>query len=179
MPVTSTNLIQGPATLYVGTFGLAEPLTVSAAPAAGWIDVGGTSGGVELNISSEYANLTVDQIIDIIESRRTGREVTVKTSLAEATLDNLARAIGNAAPAANVLNLDDNAAAFKPPYSAILIDGIAPGGFRRRIVVRKTIPTDAVGMSYKKDDQTLLPVTWRLHWVSSSITPLKIEDATS
>lgn len=178
MPVTSTNLIQGPATVYAGAFGAAEPATIATAPAAAWTDVGGTKGGVELNIASEYGTLTVDQVIDIIESRRTGREITVKTTLAEATLDNLARAIANTAPAANVLSLDDGATAFKPAYSAILIDGIAPGGFRRRIIVRKTLPTDAVGVAYKKDDQTVIPVTWKLHWVSTSIIPMLITDAT-
>mgnify|MGYP007082279616 CR=1 FL=1 len=110
---------------------------------------------------------------------RTGREVTVKTTLAEATLANIAQAIANAAPVANVLELDDGLAAFKPAYSAILIDGIAPGGYRRRIIVRKTLPTDAVGIGYKKDDQTVVPVTWKLHWVSTAIKSLKIEDATS
>ena len=179
MPVTSTNLIQGPATIYVAPFGTAEPATIAAAPGAGWVDVGGTKGGLELNISSEFATLTVDQIVDIIESRRTGREVTAKTTLAEATLANIAAAIANAAPVANVLELDDGLAAFKPAYSAVLIDGIAPGGFRRRIIVRKTLPTDAVGIGYKKDDQTVVPVTWKLHWVSTVIKALKIEDATS
>ena len=179
MPVTSTNLIQGPATVYVAPFGTADPATIATAPAAAWIDVGGTKGGLELNVSSEFATLTVDQIVDIIESRRTGREVTVKTTMAEATLENIAQAIANAAPVANVLELDDGLAAFKPAYSAILIDGIAPGGFRRRIIVRKTLPTDAVGIGYKKDDQTVVPVTWKLHWVSTVIKSLKIEDATS
>lgn len=179
MPVTSTNLIQGPATVYVAPFGTADPATIATAPAASWADVGGTKGGLELNVSSEFATLTVDQIVDIIESRRTGREVTVKTTLAEATLQNIAQAIANAAPVANVLELDDGLAAFKPAYSAILIDGIAPGGYRRRIIVRKTLPTDAVGIGYKKDDQTVVPVTWKLHWVSTAIKSLKIEDATS
>lgn len=179
MPVTSTNLIQGPATVCVAPFGTAEPATIATAPAAAWVDVGGTKGGLELNVSSEFATLTVDQIVDIIESRRTGREVTVKTTLAEATLQNIAQAIANAAPVANVLELDDGLAAFKPAYSAILIDGIAPGGYRRRIIVRKTLPTDAVGIGYKKDDQTVVPVTWKLHWVSTAIKSLKIEDATS
>lgn len=177
MGVTSTNLIQGPAVVYVGDFGVTEPATIATAPGAGWTDCGGTKGGVELNIASEWGNLTVDQIVDIIESRRTGREVTVKTSLAEATLENIAAAVANSAPAAGVMNLDHDASAFAPDYSAILIDGIAPGGFRRRIIVRKTLPTDAVGIAYKKDDQTVVPVTWKLHWVSTSISPMKWEDA--
>lgn len=179
MPVTSTNLIQGPATLYTGVFGATEPATVSAVPGAGWTDVGGTKDGVELTVADEYAVLDVDQIIYEIARRRTKRVVSVKTSLAEATLANLALAIANTAPAANVLTADDGLAAFAPAYGALLIDGLAPGGFRRRITIRKTLPTDSVGMAYKKDGQTLLPVTWTLHWVSPSIPPFKIEDATS
>lgn len=179
MPVTSTNLIQGPAVLYTGTFGATEPTTVATAPGVGWTDVGGTKDGVELSIADEYAVLDVDQIIYEIARRRTKRVVTVKTSLAEATLANLALAIANTAPVSNVLDADDGLAAFAPAYGALLIDGIAPGGFRRRIIIRKTLPTDSVGVAYKKDGQTVIPVTWTLHWVSSSITPFKIEDATA
>jgi hypothetical protein len=177
--VTSTNLIQGPAVVYLAPFGTAEPATIAAAPAAGWVDVGGTKDGVELNIADDYAVLDVDQIIYEIARRRTKRVVTTKTSLAEATLTNLAAAVNNTAPAANVLTADDGLAAFAPAYSALIIDGIAPGGFKRRITIRKTLATDSVGLAYKKDAQTLVPVTWTLHWVSASLAPFKIEDATS
>ena len=179
MAVTSTNLIQGPATVYTGIFGATEPATVSAVPAVGWVDVGGTKDGVELSVADEYAVLDVDQIIYEIARRRTKRVVTVKTQLAEATLANLALSIGNTAPTANVLTGDDGLTAFAPAYGAIIVDGIAPAGFRRRIIIRKTLPTDSVGMAYKKDGQTLIPVTWTLHWVSTSIPPFKIEDATA
>jgi hypothetical protein len=179
MSVTSTNLIQGPATLYTGIFGVTEPATVATVPGVGWTDVGGTKDGVELNIADDYGVLDVDQIIYEIARRRTKRVVTLKTSLAEATLANLALAINNAAPVANVLTADDGLAAFAPTYNALLLDGIAPGGFRRRIVLRKVLATDSVGVAYKKDGQTLIPVTWSLHWVSASIAPFKIEDATT
>lgn len=179
MPVTSTNLIQGPATLYTGVFGATEPATIATAPTTGWTDVGGTKDGVELEIADEYGVLDVDQIIYDVGRRRTKREVSLKTSLAEATLTNIALAIANAAPVANVLELDDGLAAFAPAYQALLVDGIAPGGFRRRIILRRTLPTESVGIAYKKDAQTLVPVTWKVHWVSASIKPLKIEDATS
>lgn len=179
MPVTSTNLIQGPAVLYSGLFGATEPATVATTPSTGWTDVGGTKEGAELTIADEYAVLDVDQIIYEIARRRTKRVVSIKTSLAEATLANLALAIANTAPAANVLTADDGLAAFAPAYGAVLMDGIAPGGFRRRVIVRKTLPTDSVGVAYKKDGQTLIPVTWTAHWVSSSIAPFIVTDATA
>lgn len=177
MPVTSTNLIQGPAVLYHGLFGATEPATVSAAPATGWTDLGGTKDGVELSIEDEYGVLDVDQLIYEVGRRRVKRVVTVKTQLAEATLANLALAVNNTAPTAGVLEGDDGVAAFAPAYSAILVDGLAPGGFKRRIILRKVLATDSVGMAYKKDSQTLIPVTWTLHWVSASIKPFKVEDA--
>jgi hypothetical protein len=177
MPVTSSNLIQGPATLYLGAFGAVEPATIATAPAAAWTDVGGTKEGVEWSVADEYAVLDVDQEIHEIERRRIKRVVTLKTSLAEATLVNLAQAIANTAPASNVVEGDVGLAAFNPAYRALLLDGIAPGGFRRRFVLRKCLPTDAVATAYKKDGQKLLPVTWTGHWVSASIKPFKIEDA--
>lgn len=179
MGVTGSNLIQGPAVLYAAVFGATEPATLATTPGAGWTDVGGTKEGVELGINDEYAVLDVDQLIYEVERRRTKRVVTVKTVLAEATLANLALAINNTAPVANVLTADDGLAAFKPAYGAILLDGIAPGGFRRRFILRKTLATDSVGVAYKKDGQTLVPVTWTGHWVSASIPPFKCEDATS
>lgn len=179
MTVTSTNLIQGPATLYHAPFGSTEPATIATAPAAPWVDLGGTKDGVELSIADEYSVLSVDQIVYEVERRRTNRVVTIKTSLAEATLENLARAINNTAPAASVLTADDGLTVFNPAYGAVLLDGIAPGGFRRRVIVRKVLGTDSVASAYKKDGQTLIPVTFTGHWVSPSIRPFVITDATS
>lgn len=178
MPVTSTNLIQGPATLYCAPFGTAEPATLATAPGAGWVDVGGTKDGVELAVADEYAVLGVDQIIYEVERRRTARVVTVKTNLAEATLENLARALNNTAPTASKLVADDGLTAFSPAYQAVLFDGIAPGGFRRRFIVRKVLGTDSVAVAYKKSDQTVIPVTFTGHWVSTSIKPFDVTDAT-
>lgn len=178
MTVTSTNLIQGPATLYHAPFGSTEPATIATSPASPWVDLGGTKDGVELSVADEYSVLSVDQIVYEVERRRTNRVVTIKTQLAEATLENLARAINNTAPASNVLTADDGLTAFAPAYSAVLLDGIAPGGFRRRVIVRKVLGTDSVASAYKKDGQTLIPVTFTGHWVSASIKPFIITDAT-
>lgn len=183
MAVTSTNLLQGPATLYWGLFGTAEPATLATAPASPWVDLGGTNDGLELEVADEYAQLTVDQLLMAPESRRTARAVTLKTNLAEPTLENFARTINNSQPTTATgtksLDLDDGLAAFQPAYSALLFDGYAPGGFRRRVIIRKTLQTDSTAHSYKKDDQTLLPVTFTAHWVSSSIKAMNISDATS
>lgn len=179
MPVTATNLIQGPATIYTGLFGATEPATISTTPSTGWTDVGGTKGGLELLIEQEWSELGVDQIVDVVGRRRTGRKVGIKTTLAEVTLANIAASIANSAPVTNVLELDNDITVFQPSYLAILFDGIGAGGFRRRVVLRKALPTENVSIAYKKDEQTVLAATWWGHYVSPSIKMLKIEDATS
>lgn len=176
MGVQTSNLIQGPATLYWAPFGSTEPATIATTPATPWVDLGGTKEGLELVDASTFVQLGVDQLTMAPESRRTDRVVTVKTSLAEATLANLARATANSAPVSNVLEPDDGLSAFKPDYGAIIFDGFAPGGKRRRGIFRKVLSTDSVSMAYKKDGQTLIPVTFMVHWISNVIKAFKIED---
>lgn len=187
MTVTAGNLIQGPATLYTGAVGTAvEPTSIAgaasgAAPATGWTDVGGTQDGITLGDESSWSDLTVDQLVIAPDTRRTGRKLTVKTTMAEATLANLALAMSNSAPAAGLLQFDDGLAngGFIPTFTALIIDGIGPGGFRRRIKVRKCVSSASVEMAYKKDGQTLVPVTFQAYYVSSAIRAMVIEDAIS
>src|ERR1044072_876781 len=92
MAVTTTNLIQGPGTLYSGAFGATEPTdtAVNAIPAASaWTDMGGTQDGVKLSVDQTYSELEVDQITLRVGSRLTKQDFTIETSLAEATLENL------------------------------------------------------------------------------------------
>lgn len=179
MSVTATNLIQGPAELWVAPFGTVEPATIATAPAAGWVDVGGTQDGVTYAVELEFSELSVDQVIDIPGQRVTKRVTKVKTNLAEATLANLAIALNELAAtvAANKFSPSNGLAAFSPNYSAILLRGIAPGGFRRQVIVRKALQTGNVESSYKKDGQLLIPVEFTGHYVSTSVLPFLVEDA--
>lgn len=179
MSVTSTNLIQGPASLWRGAFGAIEPIDIDTEPSTPWADLGATKDGISLIIADEYSTLEVDQVVYEVGRRRTKRIVQVKTQLAEATLENLAFATNNTAPTAEKMEGDDGLTAFAPDYSAIILDGIAPGGYRRRLIVRKTLATDSVESAYKKDGMTLIPVTFTCHWVSTIIKPFDVEDATA
>lgn len=185
MPTVS-NLVQGPATLYRAVFGAAEPLdtAIAAVPAVGvWADLGGTDGGATLTIDQTYNELVVDQVVDIPEQRLVKRVVDLTVALAEPTLENLAAAMNITGPVtgAGVKSLEptDDVSSTQPTYSAYLLDGWAPGGFRRRIVMRKCLQVDKVGMSYKKDGQTLVPAKFVAHYISASIKPVRILDATA
>lgn len=186
--VTPDNLIQGPATLYRGSYGATEPAdstaALNAAPAASaWTDMGGTTDGVKLSIENTYGELEVDQIVERVGSRLTKRQTMVETNIAEATLNNLAYALngGTQASGSGYQTYEPNAAssATQPSYSAVLFDGWAAGSFRRRVIVRKVLSVDSVELAYTKDKMTVLAIKLAAHYVSPSITPYKIIDGTA
>jgi len=188
--VTSANLVAGPATVYYGSFGATEPAAsaVSSVPSsAAWTDVGGTNDGVKINIDLNYFELEVDQITDVVGSRLEKRVVTIETNLAEATLTNLKQAINGgtitASTAYQTFDPLNDSSATQPSYYALIVDGWAPLGTagasasaRRRFIARKVLNADAVGMEYKKDGQTFIPVKLKCHYVSSTTGPFAIHD---
>ena len=179
MATTAANLVQGPANIYFGAFGAAEPADAVAVPASAvWKDAGATKDGVTITIEQEYSELEVDQLADIAGQRLVKRTIKVETNLAENTLENLKTALNggtvatvNYTPGTGVLSGQE------PTYSALIIDGVAPSGKNRRIIVRKVLSTDNVEFSYAKDDQSVFSVTFTAHYVSGTIDPFKITDA--
>lgn len=194
MGVTVTNLIQGPATLYhgdqyTGSYSqAAEPgdTSVNSTPAgSAWTDLGGTQDGVNLEINREYAELEVDQIVDVPERRLTKREFAIATNLAEATLENLAL-IANEAEAAvtsgsgfKTFIPTTTTSATQPTYVPVILDGFAPSQFRRRVIGRRMLSIDPIQTAYRKDGQTMWNVRWAGHYVSTDLAPFKVIDQTS
>lgn len=184
--VTSTNLTMGPGDMYSGPVGAVEPLdaAINSAPAASaWTGLGGTDGGIKLTIAQAYDELVVDQIVDIVGRRKTKREFTIDTTLAEPTLENLVLSI-NETPAVtggNFKSMDvqnDNSAS-QPIYTALIMDGWAPGSFRRRVFLRRGLSTANVVFEYGKKAQTGYVVSFSAHYVSSTIKPFRVVDQTS
>jgi hypothetical protein len=183
MAVDVTNLIAGPGTLYTGAFGATEPADSAVnttPPSSTWTDVGGTQDGVTLNVIQEFFELEVDQIVDVPGRRLTKRDLQVQTNMAEPTLANLALALNGgtvtASAAYTTYDPSDDTSATQPTYKALIFDGYAPDGFRRRVVVRKALSIEGVETSYQKDEQTLFPITFAAHYVSDSIKPFRVID---
>lgn len=189
------NLLMGPATVYLGTFDgttSREPAdtAVNSTPAASaWIDVGLTDGGVTLSVDPKFTDFSADQIVDVPGTRLTSRTITVATTMAEATLANLAAALNTVvgATGSGFASFEPNYGQFasQVPYAAVLLDGWAPdpadpnANLRRRVILRKTVQTSKVDLAYAKDKQVGLPVTWQAYYVSDSIAPFHIVDQTS
>lgn len=182
MTVTTTNLIQGPGTLYADEFGATEPLdtAVASPPGGTFTDVGGTQDGITVTVTEEWAELEVDQVAETPERRRTKIETVIATNLAEVTLENLVRAVNldvadiDTGVGFEAIDLPNGEAALNPPpYQAIILDGRAPDGKRARVIARKCLNTADKEMAYSKGDQTVIPVEFTAHYVSSSVASVR------
>jgi hypothetical protein len=111
---TATNIIVGAAALFVTRTGqtIGDSLTSTAAPqlpgtvknesykttlsdrwSAKVTNVGYTSNGLDLTFTPTFGDIQVDQLLDTARLFKSGMTVTLRTSLAEATLENLLLAI--------------------------------------------------------------------------------------
>lgn len=185
MSVTTTNLIMGPATLYIGNFGATEPAdtAVNGTPAASaWTDLGGTQDGAKMAVDQTYTDLEVDQIVDVAGARLTKRLFTIETNLAEPTLENLKYLLndGTAASGTGFKSFEPvyASSATQPTYRALILDGFSPNQLRRRFIIRKCLSNDKVESTYKKDGQTLFTVKWSGFYVTAGIAPFKTIDET-
>lgn len=187
MAVTVSNLTLGPGTLYKGNFGATEPADsdvtdrIEETSVSGeWIDLGGTNGGIELELDLEYTELEVDQIVDVIDRRLTKREFKLNTSLAETTLENfvIANNGGTITTGADFKAFDPkmDTSASQPEHIALIFDGISPNSLRRRILARRVLSVAGISQEYSKDGQTLFPVEFSCHYVSSTIPPFRYVD---
>ena len=196
MGVVTTNLVLGPATLYVAPFGTTEPAdsTVtpngpSYIPSSPWADVGGTDGGVNFEVDSTYTALNVDQIIMEVGARLTEIKMSVTAKLAEVTLANMNNALNSIATSSggsgySTLDIPVGSAATQPSYAAVMIQGWAPilstgAAALRRVIVRKVLSQTKVGLMSDKKTQQSYDCSWSAYFVSSSIVPCHIVDQTA
>lgn len=180
------EVLQGPAILYIGATTATLPLdtAVNSSPqASAFTEVGATDGGVTITVEREFAELTVDQVPETVGRRLTAQNVMVATSIAQATLDNLAYALNDSTASTgsgySKLVPAYSTTAMFPTYRTILVDGWAPGtNKRRRLVCRRVLSVEAIEGAYGKEDKFMIPVTWATHYVDDSTEPWYVVDET-
>lgn len=179
---TATNVFGGPAEVFVGPVGSVEPApgTLDTLDAA-WRSVGWTSGGVRQVANAEFTEYEVDQVPEPVGYRLRKRTTTVATTMAEATLDNMAVAQNQAAGTITGTEAagrsyeaaaDDMTA--EPDYTAVLLRGPGPNGRTRVAVYRRCLSVESVQTENSKTEQSGIPVTWAATRVSSSVRAVKI-----
>lgn len=185
MPTVNTkNIMVGAGHLYVtkadATAPLpAEPTAVApAVPAsyktaldtdAAWRYVGGTSGGLEVGMTVDIAEVEMDQLKDAALIFNTGQSMMVSTELAEPTLANLLVSWGMRASdlvnSGNTLNLAQSPDLLVEHSIAVVGNapvGSATGKRERVYYGRRAINVEAGSHTLARTEATTVPVTFRL-----------------
>lgn len=148
MAETVGNLIAKNATITVGTYGQAEGAAV---------DVGALEGGVSLEMTREYYDLTADPWLGPVDKLKIKEQMIVKVAMAEVTLANLAIAFDypSTAVAGSTFTFGGDSTSTK---RTIYINGDGPSGGTRKITLHKCVIVGNAAHAYKKGDKTIVEV---------------------
>jgi hypothetical protein len=179
--VTTANIVVGEAEVKIG----ASNTAMTNANFDSLASVGGTQGGVEISWEPDMVDIEVDQYGDAAKVIQSKVKVMVKTTLAEATLNNLALAwsYDSATGGADVLANNDgsNTKTFLfgvqnvyPFEKAIQILGNAVGSDAsvtktRKFNTKRAISMESSTISMKRAEATVFAVSFRILPVSSDV----------
>lgn len=131
----------------------------------GGVDLGHTKGGVTVNYSPEYSEITADQYgKSIIDRSLVGEKLTVKVPLAETQVANLAKVIpmGTLAGAGNKrVTLGKDAGARLAALAAALVLHPLVNAANNRdddVVIYKAVVSGEVELNYSVEDERVMEV---------------------
>jgi len=173
MAVNVSNIVVGEATIQVGNSSSATDISAMDA----FDDIGATQNGVEISWEPDMVDIEIDQYGDAAKLIQTRVKVMVKTTLAEATLNNLALAwnydsVGTDDVVAN--NDGANTSTFlfgvqsvSPYEKALVITGKAPGTTasvtkERKFYTKRAISMAATQLNMKRDEASTFAVEFRI-----------------
>ena len=183
----NTNIIVGAASFFIADTVLAPgdaPAVVSSesyretlTDSVDFRNIGYTSNGLELSFQPNFGEVQVDQILDVAKLYKQGMQVSLKTSFAEATLENLltALALGDSnltgtlgTSAGQSLNLSAGNIGECPVERGIIAVGPGTGDclesdhIERIYTAYRALSIDNVMVSAKRDAATMFDVTFRM-----------------
>jgi hypothetical protein len=176
MAVNVANIVVGEATIKLGPS--ANATTIAAMD--NFADVGATQNGVEISWEPDIVDIEIDQFGDAAKLIQSKVKVMVKTTLAEATLNNLAVAwnyddvtdgddikANFAGSGANTNTFLFGSQNVYPREKGLVIVGSAPGSSAAAIKTRSYYTKRAVSMessmiSMKRAEATMFTVGFRI-----------------
>lgn len=182
---TSANIIVGAAALFTYEAGI---LTDADLPAyvdgtsykttlsndADFRNVGYTSNGLELMFQPDFGEVKVDQVLDVAKLYKQGMQVSLKTTFAEATLENLLFAVAGkdsdlSTVAGNpTMNLSAGDIGECPVERGLVAVGPGTGdceigsNLERIYAAYRALSIESVTVSAKRDEATQFEVSFRL-----------------
>lgn len=174
MAVNVSNIVVGEATIKLGDS--ANATTIAAMD--GFADLGATQNGVEISWEPDMVDIEIDQYGDAARIVQSKVKVMVKTTMAEATLNNLAIAwnYDQNTGGASILNNNDgaNTQTFKfgaqsvfPYEKGLVITGTAPNSAAgavktRKFYTKRAISMEASNVTMKRAEASVFAVGFRI-----------------
>lgn len=193
---------------FTGISGTTQPVptksvydtTAATKGLLGYLDLAGVSGeevgyttdGIDVEFAPEFSEVQVDQLLDTAVMFKTSQKVSFKTSFAEGTLKNLARAVGRTdasvsgsgsagtAGYTNTLGLAGGSLGEFPTERRIIALANGPrvtgrAGSERVFEAYRAISVESVGVPVKRNEATVFPVSFRCLPTSDGVY-MKIAD---
>jgi hypothetical protein len=182
---TKKNIIVGAASVFIGpswdgsgtspapeTAGTTSYRTTVAAD-NNWRDVGYTTDGLSVSTDPSYTDVEVDQLLDAAKIFQDGMGFSISTSFAEATLDNLLVAWGQAAAGltssgtTRTLEIDGGSLGQAPLERGLIAVGPAPEKSgsnsygERTYHAYRVLSVEGSEHSLARAEATTIPVTFR------------------
>ncbi len=163
MPITNhkiKNILVGVGKVEV------SPTAGTAFDSSTFTDVGFTVNGLDVSWEPDIVDIMVDQLGDAAKLVENKTKLVIKTTLAEATLDNLAIAWGY--PDGNVTGTTTKVFSLGVFATGIVTErsfrftGKSPDGHDRVYVCRRVCSVSTSAHSYKRAEATLYPVEFRV-----------------
>lgn len=165
------NIIVGAAQLWVGAEStITTPPAGSSTTLTGWTPVGYTMEGVEVSYEPDFGDVEVDQLLDAARIFKQGMRVTVNTTFAEATLENLLVVWGQAGTVTGAsVPILAGQLGESPIERSLLFVGPAPVGgteqsptAQERVYhIRRAVQTESSSFALRRAEATGLPVSFR------------------
>lgn len=151
---------------YVNSFDI-EGVTYHLAPgdtteagillAGPWTEIGYTEDGITIEYTADEADVEVEEETFPINRVITKETVGITCNMAESSLYNIDKAMAGSLLSGSILKLG----AGVNKAISLQIVGTNPAGFYRSITIPFCTATGAVGMSYRKGEKTIIPVTFQ------------------
>lgn len=183
---TKKNIIIGAASIFVGpswdgvtgsnpapAVSGTTPYRTTLAGAGTWTDVGYTQDGLEVSTDPSWTDVEVDQLLDAAKIFKDGMSMTLATTFAEATLENMLIAWGQAASTLNstatdkTLDIDGGSLGQAPLERGLIAVGNGPEKAASNAYTERTyhayrvLSVESVATSLARSEATVIPVTFR------------------
>lgn len=163
-------------TRYSTTLANADGSTSTGVPTlvTNWKEVGYTQDGLEVSTDPSWGEVEVDQLLDSAKIFKDGMSLSISTTFAEATLENLLIAWGQAANTVSSVGVNENELALEggslgeAPLERGLIaignavENAAANSYGERVYqAYRVLSVESSAHSLSRSDATTIPVTFR------------------